>query len=300
MEQLGVSGINVYGIEPFLLTTEGAYLRIVQEGDEPAEFYVDYAQITESPSQQPFVDGSGGTKLWQAANAKLAKSGAPIINYEVSFADLARIDPATFAGDSKVVLGGGIRITEPRLSVGIVTRGVHIERNYLVPGDSKVTLSNERQGLTDPTSVSEGVVRKAPKATTQILPVGPGSGILLRTIRTSEAGVPIPAGVWGYVIIPFDMIPTEWWLLTDQNSTVELDAWLTDFAGFEAATDADSILNGNPIEVTAARKNASATLQDDWDPTVIPARSILVIEVVSNDAAEVIELGLFFDWSAVV
>jgi hypothetical protein len=140
---LGVSGIDFQAIG-----ATHAKIRIVQHGPTPAVFYVDAGQITNSASQQPFIEGSGGTRLWQAANARLRAQGGPAVSYSAALVDLARLDGATWGQDAALVLGGTVRVTQPTLGVALTTRVVGIQRDYLVPGNTTITLSTKPEDLT--------------------------------------------------------------------------------------------------------------------------------------------------------
>jgi hypothetical protein len=126
-------------------------VRVVAHGG-PATFYVDGAQATNSGAFEPFVEGSGGTKLWQAANEKLRTHGAPAVTYAARLVDLARLDPATWGDDCALYQGGRVRVTDARLPTGgapllVSTRIVEIARDYLVPGQTQVTLSSAPDDL---------------------------------------------------------------------------------------------------------------------------------------------------------
>lgn len=142
-EDLGAAGIDAN-----VLGATTVALRVVQHGATVADFYLDYGQVTDSPSQLPLVESSGGTRLWQAANEKLRTGGAPLVSYELNIVDLANIDPVTWGDDCKVVVGGRVRVTDPRLSIAIMTRIIELKRDYKVWGDSKLTLSNKPGDLT--------------------------------------------------------------------------------------------------------------------------------------------------------
>jgi hypothetical protein len=161
-EDLGVAGIAASA-----LGATAVALRVVQHGAPVADFYLDYGQVTESPSQLPLAESSGGTRLWQAANEKLRTGGAPLVSYEVKIVDLANIDPATWGVDCKVVVGGTVRVIDPRMSIAITTRLVEMTRDYKVWGDTAIKLSNKYDDITRllgdsfsptraPTDVSEG------------------------------------------------------------------------------------------------------------------------------------------------
>ncbi|MBA2708645.1 MAG: hypothetical protein H0U59_12645, partial [Gemmatimonadaceae bacterium] len=143
-ENLGITGNDLN------LLTAGATaiaVRIVQNGTTPATFYVDSAQVTQSASQEPFVEGSGGTKLWQMANERLRTSGGPLVSYDASIVDLARLDPGNFGDNARVTLGAKARVREPRLTIAVTTRILEIERDYLIPGNTRLTLSNRPDDL---------------------------------------------------------------------------------------------------------------------------------------------------------
>lgn len=142
-EDLGAAGIDAN-----VLGATAVALRVVQHGATVADFYLDYGQVTESSSQLPLAESSGGTRLWQAANEALRTNGAPLVSYAMQIVDLANIDPATWGADCKVVVGGKVRVTDPRLTIAIVTRLVELVRDYKVWGDTKVTLSNKPDDMT--------------------------------------------------------------------------------------------------------------------------------------------------------
>ena len=142
-EELGLSGIDANA-----LGATAVAIRVVQHGAIAADFYLDYGQVTESPSQLPLAESSGGTRLWQAANEALRTKGTPVVSYVIQIVDLANIDPVTWGADCKVQVGGKVRVTDPRLSIAITTRLVELQRDYRVPGDTKVTLSNKPDDMT--------------------------------------------------------------------------------------------------------------------------------------------------------
>lgn len=139
--------LGVAGIDANVIGATAVAIRVVQHGLVAAHFYVDAAQITETVTQQPFVEGSGGTRLWQIANERLRTNGAPLVSYEVPIADLAEIDPTTWSSE-RVHVGATVRVTDANLGVAITTRIVEIQRDYSTPGATTVTLSNKVDDLT--------------------------------------------------------------------------------------------------------------------------------------------------------
>lgn len=142
-DDLGVGGIDLHAAGQ-----TQARLRIVQNGDTPTVFYLNAVQITRSAGFQDFLAGSGPRQLWQAANAQLKSTAAPVVTLSATVVDLANLDPARWGGDCALVLGGTVRVTEPRLSVALTTRVLALTLDYLQRGKSALTLSNKPLDLT--------------------------------------------------------------------------------------------------------------------------------------------------------
>lgn len=161
--------LGVKGIDAKLLGggATAVAIRVVQNGATGSVYYVDAAQVTESPSQEPFFEGSGGTRLWQEANEALRKRNAPLARYQVSLADLEAIDPATW-DDAALIIGADARVKDAALGIDIQTRIIEVERDYLNPGDSRVVLSNAFEDLTD---LLSGAGRASPM--TDVTPTTP-------------------------------------------------------------------------------------------------------------------------------
>lgn len=143
-EDLGAAGIDAN-----VLGATAVALRVVQHGAPVAEFYLDYGQVTDTPTQMPLAESSGGTRLWQAANEQLRIGAAPLVSYELKIVDLANIDPVTWGADCRIVVGGTVRVTDPRLSIVVTTRVVEVTRDYKVWGDTSVKLSNKFDDITN-------------------------------------------------------------------------------------------------------------------------------------------------------
>jgi hypothetical protein len=203
-EDLGASGIDA-----FALGATAVALRVVQHGPTVADFYLDYGQATQSPSQLPFAESSGGTRLWQAANAKLATDAAPLVSYDIPIVDLAALDPVTWGGDCKVVVGGKVRITDPRLGLGILTRLIELQRNYQVPGSTRIILSNNPKDLTDMLADTAAAGRVAPESTE---PSAAGYQSLRARIIASTIPLTYPDSQYVTVIVTSD----------DPTATVQL------------------------------------------------------------------------------
>lgn len=156
-EDLGAAGIGASA-----LGATAVALRVVQHGATASDFYLDYGQVTESPSQLPLAEGSGGTRLWQAANERLRTGGAPLVSYDLKIVDLANLDPATWGADCKIQVGGTVRVADSRLSIAITTRLVEMTRDYKVPGDTTIRLSNKFDDITNELANSFDPPRASP------------------------------------------------------------------------------------------------------------------------------------------
>lgn len=142
---LGVSGIDIKALGTGVTQVK---IRVVQDGPGAADFYVDAAQITQTAGQEPLFEGSGGTALWQAANAELRRVSDPLVRYDIEVLDLARARPDVWPDDT-LVIGGPVRITDDAIGIAGMTRVLELQRDLLHTGDTKVILSNRPEDLTD-------------------------------------------------------------------------------------------------------------------------------------------------------
>jgi hypothetical protein len=142
---LGISGIDLKALGTGATTVR---LRVVQDGAGTADFYVDCAQITQSAGQLPFIEGSGGTQLWQEGNRVLEQQGTPAVRYDVDILDLNRLNPTTWAADA-LVLGQTVAVYDAELNIVGSTRALEYTRDLLVNADTKAVLSNRPEDLTD-------------------------------------------------------------------------------------------------------------------------------------------------------
>lgn len=142
---LGVAGIDLKALGTGVTQ---AKLRIVQDGAGTADFYVDSGQIVNEAGQQPFADGVGATKLWQAANEDLLAHSRPEVRIDVDLLDLARLHPTVWPDDT-LVMGGNVKVQDGPLGVNVTTRVLEIKRDLLIPATTQVVLSTRPDDLTD-------------------------------------------------------------------------------------------------------------------------------------------------------
>lgn len=83
------------------------------------------------------IEGSGGTKLWQAANVKLAAVADAIRGYDLRVMDLARDDAARFA-DFLFTPGGTVEVTDTDLGELTSLRLLVYRPDYLNPLQSEI------------------------------------------------------------------------------------------------------------------------------------------------------------------
>ncbi len=175
---LGVGGIDFQA-----LAITQVKLRIIQDGATATDFYVDAAQIVQWASNLPFIEGAGGTKLWQAANDALIQAASPIVTYEIDLLDLTRLEPKAWPYD-ELTLGGALRVTDPGLAIVTTVRVVELHRDLLKAGDSQVVLASRPRDLADQLAASRPFGR--PPLEPLDLPVGPK--ILSATVDVHSDG----------------------------------------------------------------------------------------------------------------
>lgn len=145
---LGVENIDIVALVGVGVHT--VQMRAVAH-DGAADFYVGGYQITEGAGQKPYVNGSGATQLWQAANERLRLYGTPVISETIAIIDLFRYDGKTIQDpkwiESKIFRGLPIRITDARMGPAYGTRVVGQMRDYIVPANTTITLSNKPEDL---------------------------------------------------------------------------------------------------------------------------------------------------------
>lgn len=148
--------LGAAGLDAFAEDATAVALRVVQHGSAAATFHVDGGQATISAAQEPYVEGSGPVRLWQAANRWLQQYGTPVESYRATLADLHRLDPERWGAGLALTPGQTVRVVEPRvtaLALGggvapLLVRLTRLERNYLEDGSTTVELGARRTTLT--------------------------------------------------------------------------------------------------------------------------------------------------------
>lgn len=140
---LGATGADLYA-----LGATAVAVRVVQNGSTAAVFYVDAAQATAINYHEQLVEGSGGTRLWQAANEMLRTRSVPIITYTVPLVDLEALDPVLWS-ESALVVGGPVRVRDDVIGVDFVSRILEVRRDYEDPSKTAIIISNRYDDLLD-------------------------------------------------------------------------------------------------------------------------------------------------------
>jgi hypothetical protein len=110
--------------------------------------YVDSAQITPTSAAVSWRAGSGPASALQTANAYLEAHAAPAVAYDLSVLDLARHDPAGAGVYAALTLGGTVTVTDEALALTASTRILRIERNELLPHDTRIRAATLADPLT--------------------------------------------------------------------------------------------------------------------------------------------------------
>lgn len=133
---------------------------IAHEG--AATFHVDRVQASEGAAALPFVEGSGGTRLWQRANQELKRFGAPPATFDVQMIDVV--------GDGQLPeLGGAVMVVDGRISSafgGFGSRIAALKIDYRRPRESQITVSDRPEDLTGFLTISDRVRSRAIVGTT--------------------------------------------------------------------------------------------------------------------------------------
>jgi hypothetical protein len=165
---LGLAGLD-------LTDSSTALLRLVADGG-PAEFYLDAAQLTQTAAQEPLIEGSGATQLWQEANRQLLARSQPLVRVDIDVLDLAVQDAAVWSS-LDVATGDSVRIADPDLNVSATTRVLQIVRDAITGLARRLTLSSRPEDLTD------ALVRPRPGVRNPRTPVEPAAGPRLTAVQ---------------------------------------------------------------------------------------------------------------------
>lgn len=103
--------------------------------------------LAEAPTCIADREGSGGTQLWQEANAALPTTINPIKGYDVTLADLEADDPATYASLA-LTSGGTVEVADTDLGVVTSLRLVEYTRDYLAPIASRIRVGKPADTFT--------------------------------------------------------------------------------------------------------------------------------------------------------
>lgn len=144
--------LGVAGIDANALGATVARIRLVQHGATNVDVYIDGFQITQQSFQEPFIEGCGAVRLWQACNRVIAVKGDPIVAYDSQIIDRNRLDGEAFPWES-VVLGGQAVIYNSDLGIlNDNVRIVEITRQLTADKvtDTQLKLATRVDEFTDP------------------------------------------------------------------------------------------------------------------------------------------------------
>jgi len=129
------------------VTTQQFKIRVTQIGEEAAEWYLDMGQVTQTPTfRQVMYGGRASNDLWLLAREALEYMRTPSAEYDVELVDFNRLDPVTYSA-SEVVLGGPITLLDADLDLNFSTRILTYRKNWLVEGDTQITVEGKTHDL---------------------------------------------------------------------------------------------------------------------------------------------------------
>ena len=111
-------------------------------------------------------------------------------------------------------------------------------------------------------------------------------------ITLNGNGAALVSGIATEVLIPFDLILTEWTLLANQVGSIELDLWADTYGNYPP-TSTDSICNSNYPAISL--DNTNHAVISGWDSTSLLENDALKIVVRSCTDIERCVLSLWFE-----
>jgi len=123
-------------------------VKVFQEGEGSANFYIDSIQIAKGAHALPFTIGKSADTLWNHTVEYLTAHKNPEITYEIDMVD--------FYGDTRAGreadqfnLGDTVKVIDPTLDLDVSTRVMEREVDILHPWRVKVRLDNASRSLAD-------------------------------------------------------------------------------------------------------------------------------------------------------
>jgi hypothetical protein len=286
-DTLGIAGIDANALAATVMK-----IRLVQHGDTNADVYLDAVQMTQASAQEPFLEGCGANRLWQACNRKLSVFSDPLKVYDVQILDLNRLDPTTWPWDS-VVLGGSAVVTHSDLGIADTVRIVEIERQLTSDKvtDTRVKLATRADEFTD---IPAPRTLRQNDAQPGGFPIGVSAAIVPLATDPNTVSVtltPAPPGALVYYWAgQYDQKPPQIGQLTGTNvySTTQ---WGRYSAAFTLARSATGDLRVWAYAVTANRASAPQGFQ------VTRALSSAVVLTLSQIAAAGAASNMKISWA---
>jgi hypothetical protein len=123
-------------------------VRVVQDGVDPATFYLDAAQLTQTHGGAlTFYDRRASNELWRRGNLHLAEFGEPVATYNARPLDLYRLDPELFVAD-ELIMGGPALVEDPDFPAVVRARLIWLHRKLTGAVETEVRVRNQSPALT--------------------------------------------------------------------------------------------------------------------------------------------------------
>lgn len=134
------TGWQTFAIEG-ILNTDNDLTVFVLSAVASSDFYVDSVQITKTSTAQRFANRCEKKKLWDEVFDKLQIVSVARVTYACQFADLYRIDPASFPFES-IALGDTVNVIDEGLNINVDVKVVEKRDPVFEPEKMESVISN--------------------------------------------------------------------------------------------------------------------------------------------------------------
>lgn len=138
-EEIGIAGVH----DNTRFPSQQAVIFVQPDGIAGTIVCFDAVQLTNTPDQRPLIDGSGGTRLFQAANQSLIRHQSPAVAVSANILDLASADWTNFSEEA-LALGAKHRVVVPEAEEAFLARVLGWQREGTSPLQVQLELSDEQ------------------------------------------------------------------------------------------------------------------------------------------------------------
>jgi len=142
------AGLSTARVENWKAITPSVTVKIIQEGEGAAEFYVAGAQVAEGARVKPFTAGKSADALRDRALERLNAHREPDITYEIELADRSG-EPGMEGTAHRFGLGDTVTVIDPTIELRIKARVMEREADLLRTNRVRVRLDTPGRRLPD-------------------------------------------------------------------------------------------------------------------------------------------------------